>query len=103
MNSGHLSIRKDVDCPKVRVFLESKARNSTQTARAYAQALANFRLFVDRRFSGKYDIETITDAMTKKEVDVYKILDEFIGFLQNIPEDISQKRMQLDHMKHLPK
>ena len=40
--------------------------------------------------------------MIKREVHVYKTLDEFTSFLQNIPEGISQKRMQLPQRRNQP-
>jgi hypothetical protein len=93
-------VRPDIDVPKVRAFLESKHRNAPNTASAYGQALSRFKWFLQYYTADKgrtypyaaYDLESIIDATLKKEVDVYKTLDDFIKFLGSIrayvPEEI---------------
>lgn len=64
--------------PKVRAFLDSKARNSKKTAESYEdglQRLADFLLEVHPH----YDIQTILTA----KLDAYRLIDEFISYMTN--------------------
>jgi integrase len=66
--------------PKVRKFLNSISRNSVRTGRTYNYALSHFQTFLQSEYKN-YDIETVLIALEEKEIDVYDLLDDFVGYL----------------------
>lgn len=76
-----LPIQEAVAFEKVNKFLNSKARNSESTKKGYTIALSHFEIFLKK--NAKYNLETILDPLEKKSVDVYTLLDDFIGYLKN--------------------
>ena len=70
---------------KVLEFIENRARGSKQTAVAYAFALDHFNRFVERNYNYNYNynIETILEPLLKEQIDRYKLLNDFISYLQN--------------------
>ena len=81
----------------VRVFLNSIERNSRKSRGAYKTGLAHFQLFLlnskyqsrhqnqqhqhQQRPEYYYNIETIIQAFTSNELNVYTILDAFVSYL----------------------
>ena len=63
-------------------FLNSKARNSANTTELYHVAVGYFETFLKQHDDGKYNIETIVLPLIKKKIDVYQLLDRFVGFLE---------------------
>jgi hypothetical protein len=51
--------------PKVKAFLDSKARNSTKTADAYREGLQRLAAFLGEGYP-RYDIETILPKILAK-------------------------------------
>lgn len=68
------------DYPNVRAFLESKARNSMKTALSYRDGVNRLAIFVSQSYP-KYDIESIIPQLSRRKIDVYRFLDEFVTFL----------------------
>jgi integrase len=74
----------------VRVFLNSIERNSRTSMGAYKTGLAHFQLFLlNSKYQSDqhqqpeyyYNIETIIQAFTSNELNVYTILDAFVNYL----------------------
>jgi integrase len=65
--------------PLVKEFLESKARNSRDTADAYRHGLQRLASFLAEEYPA-YDIQTILKA---KKLDIYKLIDRFISHMTN--------------------
>jgi integrase len=65
---------------KVRKFLASLERNSGRTSIGYKTSIAYFHDFVSKNYN--HDSESILDLIINKEIDVYSLLDDFIGFMR---------------------
>ena len=75
--------------PRVERFLSSLKRNSLSTSNGYKTSIAYFHEFSLRNYNQTAD--SILQMLINKEVDVYSLLDEFIGFVkakQVIPSSI---------------
>jgi integrase len=79
--------------PKVTEFLESISRINVGSARSYSFALSYFQTFLQSRYK-KYDIETVLIALQKKKIDVYSLLDNFVGYL-TLRQDASNGNTRL--------
>jgi integrase len=64
--------------PITQEFLESVARNSKSTQRAYASGLLAFCKFLTKK---EYTITGVTKSLQKNEIDVYRLLNEFVSFM----------------------
>ena len=65
--------------PQVSIFLKSVQRNSRRTGITYETSLTYVQSFLDS--VGKYDLQTIIQAITKNEINVYTLLEQFVTFL----------------------
>jgi integrase len=65
--------------PMVSIFLKSVQKNSWITGITYETSLAYFQSFLDVEW--KYDLQTILEAITKNEINVYTLLEQFVTFL----------------------
>ncbi|TLX90886.1 MAG: hypothetical protein E6K94_05560 [Thaumarchaeota archaeon] len=74
-----LLIKETLELPKVKQFLNSKARNSEATKKGYSIALAHFQTFLS---SSEYNVETVLNALVEKKIDVYELLEQFIEHLK---------------------
>ena len=72
-----IKLYPEIDTPKVRQFVDAKARNSVNTAKGYREGIYRLAQFLKGNYP-QYDIETITQA---KELDFYKVIDQYITFL----------------------
>jgi hypothetical protein len=73
---------------KVLEFIENVARGSKQTAVSYAYAIDHFNRFVETHCynysrSNNYNIESVLEPLQREEIDRYKLLNDFITYLQN--------------------
>ena len=66
--------------PRVQRFLSSLKRNSINTSNGYKTPIAYFHEFLLSNYNQTAD--SILQMLVNKEVDVYSLLDEFIGFIQ---------------------
>jgi integrase len=66
--------------PITREFLESIARNSKSTQRTYAAGLLAFYKFLHVHKKGCF-MANIIKTLQKNEIDVYRLLNEFVSFL----------------------
>lgn len=77
--------------PRVERFLSSLKRNSLSTSNGYKTSIAYFHEFLLSNYN--QTAESILQMLINKEVDVYSLLDEFIGFVQTkqvIPSSINK-------------
>jgi hypothetical protein len=72
--------RKIEKLPNVERFLSSLKRNSINTSNGYKTPIAYFNEFLLGNCN--QTAESILQMLVNKEVDVYSLLDEFIGFIQ---------------------
>jgi integrase len=66
---------------KVKKFLNSKLRKSEQTKNIYAFSLYHFQTFLSESEYKEYDVESILIPLNEKKLDVYSLLDDFVGYL----------------------
>lgn len=75
-----LSIARIENLTKVRKFLASLERSSGRTSIGYKTSIAYFHDFVSKNYN--HNSESILDLIINKEIDVYSLLDDFIGFMR---------------------
>jgi integrase len=68
------------DHKTVNVFLSSMSRNSLKSKYTYQFGLTHFQRFLEQKYL-QYNIDTILKPLSKNELDVYVILDEFVSHL----------------------
>jgi len=70
----------------VKTYIAQKVRNSESTGATYSMALLALQRFLVVYFPA-YNIETVLEPLQKKELDVYNMLDEYVGYLLTDEED----------------
>ena len=75
-------------------FLSSILRNSLKSKYAYECALAHFQRFLGTSYT-KYNIETILGPLSRNEINVYTVLDEFVSYLLNINSNLTPNSINL--------
>jgi integrase len=68
------------DHKTVNIFLSSMSRNSLKSKYTYQFGLTHFQRFLEQKYP-QYNIDTILKPLSKNELDVYVILDEFVSYL----------------------
>lgn len=69
-----------IDKPEVRIFIDSKARKSRETALAYKEGLYRMDNFLRQTHPG-LDVVSVLKLLQEKQLDVYKLIDEYLSFL----------------------
>jgi len=69
-------------------FLSTKARKSLNTAISYSHPLDYLNSFIEQNYKDKdkgynYNIQTILKPLQKGKIDVYRLLNSFVPYLQN--------------------
>ena len=83
---------------KVQEFLAWVSRNSNKTTRVYLIGLSHFQTFLSKteRYE-KLTLETVVESLTRNEIDVYKLLDDFVAFIiskgKHVGESMSSKSL----------
>lgn len=81
MSRDVLLVKRIDDQQKVKVFLESVARNSLKSKSTYAVALTHFDKFLSIK---NYTLESIIEALSKNHLDVYVLLESFVSYLLSL-------------------
>jgi integrase len=88
-------VRSKIDkYDKPRTFLDTMGKNSRKTGSNYLTALVHLESFLYNRYDGKYNVDTITDLISRNQINVYELLDGFVSFecikgnLKNKPQSI---------------
>jgi integrase len=68
------------DHKAVSLFLSSMSRNSLKSKYAYQYGLTHFQKFLKQKYQ-QYNIETVLKPLSKNELDIYVMLDEFVSYL----------------------
>ena len=76
------------------VFLSSILRNSLKSKYAYECALAHFQRFLVTSYT-EYNIETILEQLSRNEINVYTVFDEFASYLLNVKANLTPKSISL--------
>jgi integrase len=85
LNTIHRHIER---LPRVHQFLSSKQRGSVYDNLCYKTSLAYLYQFLNAKYSN-LTLETIIDSINPDNIDVYKLLDEFVTYLSQ-PKSLSQ-------------
>lgn len=64
----------------VKNFLESIARNSQKSKKAYATGLYHFHNFLQRQYPN-LTLESIVESVLKEQINIYTLFDNFVNFL----------------------
>jgi hypothetical protein len=76
------------------VFLSSILRNSLKSKYVYECALAHFQRFLVTSYT-EYNIETILEPLSRNEINVYTVLDEFVSFLLHVNASLTPNSINL--------
>ena len=88
---------------KVKVFLESVARNSIKSKKSYSSGLNLLQTFlnskeVNQRYQGymhDYNCETLLQPLSVNKVNVYELLDGFVSYLLSAKPGMTPKSIRL--------
>lgn len=69
-----------LELKKVKLFLDSVGRNSSNSKRIYGIGLEHFQAFVKTEYSND-TVETILTALASGKIDVYSLMDAFVSYL----------------------
>lgn len=62
-------------------------RNSKKTKQLYGLALTHFQRFLQYKYPQNYTLETVLKPLSKNQIDVYSLVDNFISYLVSRPND----------------
>jgi integrase len=91
---------KQIDLlPKVKIFLDSIARNSLKSKRSYSSGISLLQNFLDveeqkQRYQG-YNCETILLPLLENKVNIYELLDTFVSYVLATKPEITPKSLAL--------
>jgi integrase len=91
---------KQIDLtPKVKIFLDSIARNSIKSKNSYSSGLILLQGFLNaEEQKQKYNdcnCETILQPLLENRVNVYELLDTFVSYILTIKPEITPKSLSL--------
>jgi integrase len=91
---------KQIDLlPKVKIFLDSVARNSIKSKRSYSSGLSLLQSFLNaeaqQQTYGSSNCETILHPLSENKVNVYELLDNFVSFVLASKPEITPKSLAL--------
>jgi integrase len=84
-----LLIKETNELERVKQFLNSKARKSPKTKTTYSIALSHFQIFLHKSEFKNYNAETILIPLVQGKINVYSLLDRFVGYLIDIKTKLS--------------
>jgi hypothetical protein len=76
-----LLISESNELETAKQFLSSKGRKSNKTKTIYSIALSHFQTFLRRSEYTDYNVETVLVPLTENKINVYALLDKFVGYL----------------------
>ena len=77
-------------------FLTSVQRNSLKSKNAYESALHHFQVFLEQKYSSQDNkIEVILNLLSKGELNVYELLDDFVANLISINPHLTPASIRL--------
>jgi integrase len=80
--------------PRVKSFLNSISRNSRSTMKSYASALVHLENFIKQEYPG-YDCSSIIEALAENKINIYRLLDGFISYIQSVRVGITPKSVRV--------
>lgn len=79
-----------VTFPRVKSFLDAISKKSLKTMTTYSAALMHFGNFIKHEYPD-LDSDSIIDAIIEGKLDVYKLLDNFVSYIQSVRQGITTK------------
>lgn len=98
--SARRSRHKQIDLfPKVKIFLDSIARNSIKSKNSYSSGISLLQDFLSaedqrQKYNG-CNCETILQPLLVNRVNVYEFLDSFVSYILAIKPEITPKSLSL--------
>jgi integrase len=91
---------KQIDLlPKVKIFLDSIARNSIKSKKSYSSGISLFQNFLNvEEYKQKYqscNCDTILQLLLENKVNVYELLDSFVSFVLATKPEITPRSLSL--------
>ena len=85
-----MTVQTNASIETVTKFLTSVQRNSVKSKRTYEIGLHHFLVFLEQKYSMcKNKAETVLSLLSKGEVNVYELLDDFISNLISSNPDLT--------------
>jgi integrase len=82
--------------PRPKAFLHSMRRNSLSSEETYLNGLVRLQNFLSQNEKFKnHSVETILDSLSKQEINLYELLDEFVSFLISLHLSISSIKLYM--------
>ena len=81
MSKQTLLIKEANKLQTVKHFLNSKGRKSNKTHVTYSIAVSHFQTFLSESEYCDYNIETILSPLLEGKINIYRLLDKFVGYL----------------------
>jgi integrase len=83
--------------PKVKVFLDSIARNSIKSKRSYSSGITLLQNFlkINQQSYQDCDCETILQPLLENRMNVYELLDSFVSYVLGIKPEITPRSLSL--------
>ena len=85
--------RKIFGYDRPRGFLDTIGKNSVRTRSNYGTALVHLQRFLDNRFDGEHNIDSIIDLISSNQINVYELLDNFVSF-ESINKSLGKNKPQ---------
>ena len=76
-------------------FLDSFSRNSQRSKKTYAGGLTHFQRFLNSRYDNKYTLESIIKPLSKNQINVYELLNDFVSYLLTVKNALSKNSITL--------
>jgi hypothetical protein len=91
---------KEIDLlPKVKIFLDSIARNSLKSKKSYSSGISLLQNFLDmEKQKQRYqdcNCETILRPLLENKVNIYELLDTFVSYVLATKPEITPKSLAL--------
>ena len=91
---------KQIDLlPKVKIFLDSIARNSIKSKKSYSSGISLLQNFLNvEEYKQKYqscNCDTILQSLLENKVNVYELLDSFVSFVLATKPEIAPRSLSL--------
>jgi integrase len=91
---------KQIDLlPKVKIFLDSIARNSIKSKKSYSSGISLLQNFLNvEEYKQKYqscNCDTILQSLLENKVNVYELLDSFVSFVLATKPEITPRSLSL--------
>jgi integrase len=84
--------------PKVKIFLDSIARNSIKSKKSYSSGLILLQNFLNsetyqQRYQNNLNCETILESLSENKINIYELFDGFVSYILATKPDITPRSL----------